>query len=127
MLHGLLMMSGDGSIQTALICSGFEGQKFTFHGYAPIDEQDCVRFFRELENTLSKTGYTQLFMETPYRNTRLIKIALKTLSNETYLSVASDLFGPNQFIKTLKIKEWKSKNIDLHKIPAVFGIGDYPD
>jgi len=122
----IVPLPGASAIQTALICSGFDGQRFTFHGYAPIQEADCVRFLKEIENILQKTGYTQIFMETPYRNMKLIEKAISHLKNDTYFSISADLFGKNQMIQTLKIQEWKHKKINLHKIPAVFCIGRYP-
>ncbi len=123
----IIPLPGASSIQTALICSGFDGQKFTFHGYAPIDEQECTRFLKDIESMLNKSGYTQLFMETPYRNKRLIKMALHALHPETYFLIAADLFGQNEYIKSLKIKDWKAEKLALHKLPAVFGIGHFPN
>ncbi|MEQ8553564.1 MAG: SAM-dependent methyltransferase [Cyclobacteriaceae bacterium] len=122
----VIPLPGASAIQTALICSGFDGQRFTFHGYAPIQDADCIRFLKEMENTLQKTGYTQIFMETPYRNMKLIEKAVKHLKNDTLFSISADLFGKNQMIQTLKIKDWDKKNINLHKIPAVFCLGQYP-
>lgn len=122
----VIPLPGASAIQTALICSGFDGQRFTFHGYAPIQDAECVRFLKELESTLIKTGYTQIFMETPYRNMKLIDKAVKNLKNDTLFSISADLFGKNQMIQTLKIRDWESKKIDIHKIPAVFSIGQYP-
>ncbi len=119
-------LPGASAIQTALICSGFDGQRFTFHGYAPIQDADCIRFLKEAENTLEKTGYSQIFMETPYRNMKLIEKVVKTLSKGTLFSIAADIFGQHQLIRTMRIEEWKKKKISLHKIPAVFSIGHYP-
>lgn len=122
----VIPLPGASAIQTALICSGFDGQRFTFHGYAPIQDADCIRFLKDAENTLQKTGYTQIFMETPYRNMKLIDKAIKTLGKHTLFSVAADIFGESQLIKTLRIQDWEKEKVNLHKIPAVFSIGQYP-
>ncbi len=119
-------LPGASAIQTALICSGFDGQRFTFHGYAPIQDADCIKFLKDIENTLQKTGYTQIFMETPYRNMKLIEKAIRHLKKDTYFSISADLYGKNQFIHTMKIQDWPNKKIKLHKIPAVFSIGQFP-
>ncbi|XOV92336.1 MAG: SAM-dependent methyltransferase [Bacteroidota bacterium] len=125
--RAVIPLPGASAIQTALICSGFDGQRFTFHGYAPIEEIDCIKFLKECESTLNRTGYTQLFMETPYRNMRLIETAIKTLKQDTFFSISADVFGPNEYIKTKSIMTWKKEKINLHKIPAVFVIGNYPN
>ena len=57
---------------------------------------------------------------------KLIDKAVKNLKNDTLFSISADLFGKNQMIQTLKIRDWESKKIDIHKIPAVFSIGQYP-
>lgn len=118
-------LPGTSSIQMALIASGFNGQKFTFHGYLPIDKNPRQQKIRELEK-LSTSGYTQLFMETPYRNHPLLKDILKTCRPDTLLSIASDISGTNEFIRTLPIHKWKSTDIQIHKIPAIFSFGQFP-
>lgn len=118
-------LPGTSSIQMALIASGFNGQKFTFHGYLPIDKNPRQQKIRELEK-LSASGYTQLFMETPYRNHQLLKDILKTCRPDTLLNIASDISGTNEFIRTLPIYKWKSTDIQIHKIPAIFSFGQFP-
>ena len=118
-------MPGTSSIQMALIASGFNGQKFTFHGYLPIDKNPRQQKIRELEK-LSQTGYTQLFMETPYRNQQLIKDILKTCRPDTLLNVAADISGSNEKIRTQPVSKWQKTDIQIHKIPAIFSFGQFP-
>lgn len=120
-------LPGSSSIQLALIASGFNGQQFTFHGYIPIDKEVRVRKIRELETVTRKTGYTQLFMETPFRNNQLIDVLLKTLGDHTLMSIAAGISANSEFIRTRPISEWRKQLPDLHKIPAVFSIGTFPD
>ncbi|SNS44968.1 16S rRNA (cytidine1402-2'-O)-methyltransferase [Ekhidna lutea] len=118
-------MPGTSSIQMALIASGFNGQKFTFHGYLPIDRNPRQQKIRELEK-LSQSGYTQLFMETPYRNQQLIKDILKTCRPDTLLSIAADISGSTEKILTQPVSKWQKTDIQIHKIPAIFSFGQFP-
>ncbi len=118
----VIPMSGASSIQMALIASGFNGQQFTFHGYLPIDKPARAKKIKELEK-LARTGYTQLFMETPYRNERLFKDILSSCRAESFLSIAANISGKNEFIRTHTVGQWKSKSIQIHKIPAIFSFG----
>lgn len=118
-------LPGASSIQMALIASGFNGQRFAFHGYLPIDKPARQKQIRELEK-LSQTGQTQLFMETPYRNQQLLKDILKICRKDTLLSIASDISGMNEKIVTLPIAKWQNTDIQIHKIPAIFSFGQFP-
>ncbi|MEM0941174.1 MAG: SAM-dependent methyltransferase [Bacteroidota bacterium] len=117
-------LPGASSIQMALIASGFNGQQFSFHGYLPIDEYARTRKIKELER-LSTTGYTQLFMETPYRNHQLLKDITRNCRPDTLLSVSSDISGENEQIITLPIHKWKITEIQIHKIPSIFSFGQF--
>ncbi|MFT4833285.1 MAG: 16S rRNA (cytidine1402-2'-O)-methyltransferase [Marinoscillum sp.] len=116
-------LPGASSIQTALICSGFNGQQFSFHGYLPIQKPERVAYMKKMEQLLKQTNATQIFMETPFRNMSLMNDLLATLDPTTLLSIASDVFGRNEILKTQSVKAWKSSQVDLHKIPTVFSIG----
>lgn len=117
-------ISGPSSIILALISSGFNGQEFSFNGYLPIDKQQRKNKILQLEKQVQNTGFTQIFMETPYRNNQLFDDLIKILSPNTKLCIASNINHPTEeFIKTLSIKEWKANKVDLHKIPSVFVIG----
>ncbi|MBS1573620.1 MAG: SAM-dependent methyltransferase [Bacteroidetes bacterium] len=117
-------INGPSSIILALIASGFNGQEFSFNGYLPIDQIARKQKILSLENLVQKTGYSQIFMETPYRNNQLLESLTKFLSPHTKLCIASNINHPkDEFIKTKKIGEWQKTKIDLHKIPTVFVIG----
>ncbi|HFK5510847.1 SAM-dependent methyltransferase [Elizabethkingia anophelis] len=117
-------VNGPSSIILALISSGFNGQQFTFHGYLPIDKGEKRKQILHLESLVQKTGYTQIFMETPYRNNQLLEELTKTLNGKTLLSVAANINDPEgEFIKTQSINDWKKSKTDFHKIPAIFVLG----
>ena len=120
----VIPINGPSSIILALISSGFNGQGFTFHGYLPIDREQKKKQILFLENQVQKSGYSQIFMETPYRNNQLLEDLIKFLNPNTKLCIAANINHPTEeFIKTLKISEWKNKKPELHKIPAVFVLG----
>jgi len=114
---------GPSSILLALMASGLNGQNFAFTGYLPIDKSERTKTIRQLEKLIKKTGQTQIFMETPYRNNQLIEALLKTCSNNTKLCIASDITLSTENIKTQTIDEWKQTDINIHKKPAIFLIG----
>lgn len=117
-------VNGPSSIILALISSGFNGQEFTFHGYLPIDKSQKSQKIKFLETQVQKTGYSQIFMETPYRNNQLFEDLAKSLSPNTGLCIAANINHPtDEFIKTLSIKDWQKNKPELHKIPAVFVLG----
>ena len=120
----VIPINGPSSIILALISSGFNGQEFTFHGYLPIDKEQKKKQILFLENQVQKSGYSQIFMETPYRNNQLLEDLIKFLNPNTKLCIAANINHPTEeFIKTLKISVWKNKKPELHKIPAVFVLG----
>ena len=114
---------GPSSILLALMASGLNGQNFAFTGYLPIDKTERTKIIKQLEELVKKTGQTQIFMETPYRNNQLIETLLKTCSNNTKLCMASDITLPTENIKTKTIAEWKQTKINLDKKPTIFLIG----
>ncbi len=120
----VIPINGPSSIILSLISSGFNGQEFTFHGYLPIDKEQKKKQILFLENQVQKSGYSQIFMETPYRNNQLLEDLIKFLNPNTKLCIAANINHPTEeFIKTLKISDWKNKKPELHKIPAVFVLG----
>ena len=120
----VIPINGPSSIILALISSGFNGQEFTFNGYLPIDREQKKKQILFLENQVQKSGYSQIFMETPYRNNQLLEDLIKFLNPSTKLCVAANINHPTEeFIKTQKISDWKNKKPELHKIPAVFVLG----
>jgi len=117
-------INGPSSIVMALISSGFNGQEFTFNGYLPIDKSEKKSKIKALENQVNQTGFTQIFMETPYRNNQLFEDLCKFLAPATKLCIAANVNDPeSEFIRTLTIKDWQKNKPELHKIPAVFVLG----
>ena len=110
---------GPSSILLALMASGLNGQQFAFHGYLPIDSKECSQKIKTLEKESSSRGQTQIFIETPFRNNQVLKNLLQSLNDSTQLSIALDLTGKNEFIKTQSVSEWKKNIPQLPKEPAV--------
>ncbi len=100
--------------------SGLNGQKFAFHGYLPIDAKDRQQAIRELEKESKQKNQTQLFIETPYRNQTVFNDLVKSLGNTTLLTVAYDITGSAEMIKTKAVADWKKEKVTLDKLPCVF-------
>ena len=116
----VIPLVGPSSILMSLMASGFNGQGFAFNGYLPIHEAEKSRALRELENRASR-GQTQIFIETPYRNNRLISFLSETLRPDTLLCVAADITDPKkESIVTMPAARWKSVKADYDKRPAIF-------
>jgi 16S rRNA (cytidine1402-2'-O)-methyltransferase len=111
---------GPSSITLALMASGFNGQQFTFHGYLPIEDIDRSKKIKYLEELSSKTGATQIFIETPYRNQKLLHAIMNNCRPATRLCVALNITSSDEAIMSMTIAEWKKYPVDLHKIPAIF-------
>lgn len=111
---------GPSSILLALMASGLNGQRFAFHGYLPIDAREASTVIRDLERESKTKNQTQIFIETPYRNNSILEYLLKTLQPTTLLSIALDITGSAESIKTKSVKEWKAENPSFTKRPAVF-------
>ena len=94
-------------------------QQFSFNGYLPIDSNEKRTALKKLENLVRQTGFTQIFMETPYRNEKLIEEMIKTLHPDTKLCIAADIGEADEFIETRLVTKWK-QHPNLHKRPAVF-------
>ena len=98
---------GPSSLMMALMASGLNGQCFAFNGYLPVKEPDRSKEIKELERLSAKRGQSQIFIETPYRNERLLADFLQNCAPSTRLTVAADISLPTQFIKTKSIEEWR--------------------
>lgn len=116
----VIPLPGPSSIFLALAASGMNGQSFTFHGYLPINERERERQLKHIESVAMQTGYTQIFMETPYRNMQLFQSILKVCRNDMRLCIAADITGNKEQILTKSIETWKSVKLNIHKIPAIF-------
>lgn len=112
-------LPGPSSILLALVSSGLNGQKFMFHGYLPVKPADRAVKLKELERNAG-TGYSQIFMETPYRNNSMLDTILSVCRNDTLLCIAADLTLPTEFIRTMRISEWRNSRPDLNRRPAVY-------
>ncbi|MBC6490567.1 SAM-dependent methyltransferase [Flavihumibacter stibioxidans] len=111
---------GPSSILLALMASGMNGQEFRFNGYLPIDAAQRNKMLKDLEAESSRTGGTQIFIETPYRNNQLIEALVTQLKPTSRLCIAVDLTGPQEFIRTRSIRDWQKNKPDIHKRPAIF-------
>ena len=111
---------GPSSILLALMASGMNGQSFAFNGYLPIEKNDKKQALKMYERLSQEKNQTQLFIETPYRNNKLMEDLLQLLQPSTLLCVACDITLPTEFIKTKAINEWKKEKADLHNRPCIF-------
>lgn len=117
---------GPSSILLALMASGMNGQRFAFHGYIPIKSPQLQKTLIQLEKESKQKQQTQLFIETPYRNTALVETVLKTLEPNTHFCIATDLTLATEYIQTKTIAQWrKTKLPDLHKRPTLFLLHSY--
>jgi 16S rRNA (cytidine1402-2'-O)-methyltransferase len=116
-------LSGPSSIIMALISSGMNGQSFVFHGYLPVKAEVRTIKLKEIEKK-SQLGDTQIFMETPYRNQKMIESILFVCHPDTKLCVAADLTLPSEFIKTKRISEWRKNIPVLNDRLVIFLIGN---
>lgn len=110
---------GPSSIILALAASGLNGQNFSFNGYLPVNQTERAIKIKELERR-SASGFSQIFMETPYRNQKLLEAIVQICNNHTMLCIAADLTLPSEEIRTLPISEWKKNMPDLTKRPVIF-------
>ena len=115
---------GPVSLLLALAASGLNGQEFSFVGYLPQDSNERTQRIGEIESLALKTGQTQIFIETPYRNAAMLQALLKTLQHNTRLSVCSGLTLASAQCRSHTVKHWRTQNPVLDKnIPAVFALG----
>ena len=111
---------GPSSILMSLMASGFNGQRFAFEGYLPVDSQARQARLKEMVRRIEREQQTQIFIEAPYRNNQLIADLAAHLPPRLRLCVASDITGENQSIITRTVGEWKQARYDYHKIPTIF-------
>jgi 16S rRNA (cytidine1402-2'-O)-methyltransferase len=116
----VIPLVGPNSILLALMASGMNGQHFQFSGYLPVKPPERIKALRELETLSEKKGQTQIFIEAPYRNNQLLKDILANCKDHTQLCIAADITGPEEYIRTRTIREWRTAVPELHKRPAIF-------
>jgi 16S rRNA (cytidine1402-2'-O)-methyltransferase len=111
---------GPSSILLAMMGSGMNGQSFAFNGYLPIDKGDKKTALKNFENLSGSKNQSQIFIETPYRNNKLLEDLVQTLQPNTHLCIATDITLPTEYIKTLRVADWKKTKVDLHNRPTIF-------
>lgn len=121
----VVALSGPASLMLALASSGLNGQNFAFVGYLPTDPAARARRLRELEGLVQRTGQTQLFIETPYRNAALLQALLAMLAPSTRLAVSSGLLTPSARTTSATVAQWRSRAPagPDNATPAVYAIG----
>ncbi|MCD8517553.1 MAG: SAM-dependent methyltransferase [Burkholderiaceae bacterium] len=113
--------TGPSSIVLGLMASGLDGQRFTFHGYAPVKPDERAKQLKQWEQLSARLSQTQILIETPYRNAAMFDSLLQTLNPKTRLCVACDVTGPNEWLRTRTVASWKnSPQPDLVGKPTLF-------
>jgi len=116
----VMPLVGPSSILLALMASGLNGQCFAFHGYLPVESAARVQKIMELEKLSASLQQTQIFIEAPYRNQKLLEQLVSVCRDTTDLCVASHLTFSSEMIATRTIKEWRKNLPDINKIPTIF-------
>jgi 16S rRNA (cytidine1402-2'-O)-methyltransferase len=121
---------GPSSIILSVMASGFNGQSFAFHGYLPIEEDRRTARIKQLESRVYAEDQTQLFIETPYRNARMMQDLLRTLRPQTRICLAANITCPDEHIATRTAAEWRrlipakasEEEVARHvpRVPAIF-------
>lgn len=111
---------GPSSIILSVMGSGFNGQSFAFNGYLPIEPAERAKKLKQLEQRVYTEHQTQLFIETPYRNNKMVEDILHNCRPQTRLCIAANITCEGEYIKTRSIKDWQGKVPDLSKIPCIF-------
>lgn len=118
--YRVVPLVGPSSILLSLMGSGFNGQSFAFNGYLPIDREARTAAMHRMQQRIAKERQTQIFIETPYRNNKLIAELAATLPGTMLLCVASDITGPCESIVTRPLSAWAKASYDYGKIPTIF-------
>ncbi len=116
---------GPSSILLAMMASGMNGQGFTFNGYLPIDKQKRKQTIKQLERLSFDKNQSQIFIETPYRNQKLLEDFKSFLHKDTLLCIAVDITLETEYIKTKTIAEWHKTTVDIQKRPCIFILHQY--
>ncbi len=124
--HGIRVvpLTGPSSIVLAMMASGLNGQSFAFNGYLPVKPPERAQAIRRLERRARSEGQSQMFIEAPYRNAKLMEQLLQVLAPATRLTLAMDLTAPGEFIATRTVEEWRRSRLpEMQKRPAIFIVG----
>lgn len=115
---------GPSSILMAVMASGLSGQSFAFNGYLPIKEPERSKAIKRLESRARTEHQSQLFIEAPYRNVKLLEQMLKSLNPDTRLCIACDITSKSEYIRTQTVAQWRKSTMpDIQKHPTIFIIG----
>ena len=118
--YKVIPLVGPSSILLSLMASGFNGQSFAFNGYLPIYKDQRAKAIKSMVNRIVHERQTQIFIETPYRNNKLIAELASVLPGNMMLCVASDITGRHQSIVTRSCSYWKGARYDYDKVPTIF-------
>lgn len=118
--YPVVPLVGPSSILLSLMASGFNGQSFAFQGYLPIDGGERLRKIKQMEQRIMHEDQTQIFIETPYRNTKLVEDLIKNCSGSIKFCIAMNITCEDEYIQTRPIKDWKKGLPDLHKQLCIF-------
>ncbi|WP_456421275.1 SAM-dependent methyltransferase [Lutibacter sp.] len=116
----VIPLVGPSSIVLAMMASGFNGQNFAFNGYLPISTPERKAAIKYLERLSKEKNQSQIFIETPYRNEKMLADLKSTLTPTAKLCIACDITLQTEYIRTLEIKDWKNEHPNLHKRPTIF-------
>lgn len=119
----VIPLIGPSAIMLSIMASGLSGNNFAFNGYLPHDPYQKIKKIKELENISFQRKQAQFFIETPYRNQKMLEVLLNTLHSHTLVSLCCNIQSEDFFARTQIVLEWKKeKNIDIAKKPCVFGL-----
>ncbi|WP_457611513.1 SAM-dependent methyltransferase [Lutibacter sp.] len=116
----VIPLVGPSSIVLAMMASGLNGQNFAFNGYLPISTSERKAAIKYLERLSKEKNQSQIFIETPYRNEKMLADLKSTLTPTAKLCIACDITLQTEYIRTLEIKDWKKEYPNLHKRPTIF-------
>lgn len=120
----VIPLVGPSSIILSVMASGFNGQSFAFNGYLPVEVPQRIKALKKLENKVWNENQTQLFIETPYRNAKMMETIFSSLRPQTKVCIAAGITCDEEFIKTKTVEQWKKEKLpELAKIPCIFVIG----
>lgn len=118
--YPVVPLVGPSSILLSLMASGFNGQQFAFAGYLPVDKDQRIKALKNMEQRIYSDDQTQIFIETPYRNNKLVEDILVTCRPSTKLCIAANITCDEEYIRTLGVKEWRGKVPELGKQACIF-------
>jgi len=113
--------SGPNSMIMALMASGMNGQRFTFHGYLPAKKEELREKLISIIKNMAKSDYTNIFMETPYRNKQVLEMLINNVPQHFLLSISNNLHTVNEVNICMSIQKWKLQDINKYiNAPTIF-------